>query len=553
MSSQSVETKTVVIVGGGLAGLSAAFRLTLQKDANLSFVVLEADSRFGGRTITRGCDRDMGAGYVGQAQNCIQFLIRAFDIKTISTHLPKDKAWLYHHPDGERVEAFPGDNPLEFPGVPNAKDRLGELDLLSLEVKRVLQEPWKHPMAADWDSKTVADFIEERRELFRKGDTINGMSPETEAIFTASVRAAFSLDPDQISFYFLLYYAACAGSYSALVDIAGGDASAEGTRLQFGTQDLVRSLVGAIGEGNIRRDAKVVEIQSYADGSAVVTTEDGRVFVAEKVIVAASPPVAGKIAYRVEPADDEKLEAHLEVCGLMAKSIGRTIKGFVRFKSAVWRNKGRPDMPPKHNGLSGYTLSMAPSQEYPIGWTLDNVWEAPEEHRNCSETSYSLMTFIGGKPAAEWGAPTTKEQRGVAVIKHLKKIFDFTDDDFFTRPPEKSYDELDWAKDHPGVPAPAAMMPPGILSNEERARALREPVGSIHWAASELAFEWCGYLNGAVESGFAAASEVLLALADLGSKLGDEPEVSLALSSGPPPISTDELPVGPQPDAPTQH
>jgi hypothetical protein len=98
-------------------------------------------------------------------------------------------------------------------------------------------------------------------------------------------------------------------------------------------------------------------------------------------------------------------------------------------------------------------------------------------------------------------------------------------------------------------------MPPGILSNEARATALRAPIGTIHWAASELAFEWCGYMNGAVESGFAAASEVLLALAGLGPQreAGSEPTASPLLSSLPPPPISIEPPLGIQPDAPTQH
>jgi monoamine oxidase len=43
--------------------------------------------------------------------------------------------------------------------------------------------------------------------------------------------------------------------------------------------------------------------------------------------------------------------------------------------------------------------------------------------------------------------------------------------------------------------------------------ALREPVGVIHWAGTESATEWCGYLEGALEAGDRAAAEVCDALA----------------------------------------
>jgi monoamine oxidase len=39
--------------------------------------------------------------------------------------------------------------------------------------------------------------------------------------------------------------------------------------------------------------------------------------------------------------------------------------------------------------------------------------------------------------------------------------------------------------------------------------ALREPVGRIHWAGSELAEEWCTYMNGAITSGEKTARAVI--------------------------------------------
>ena len=38
---------------------------------------------------------------------------------------------------------------------------------------------------------------------------------------------------------------------------------------------------------------------------------------------------------------------------------------------------------------------------------------------------------------------------------------------------------------------------------------LREPVGRIHWAGTETAGRWMGYVDGAIESGIRAAAEVL--------------------------------------------
>jgi monoamine oxidase len=39
--------------------------------------------------------------------------------------------------------------------------------------------------------------------------------------------------------------------------------------------------------------------------------------------------------------------------------------------------------------------------------------------------------------------------------------------------------------------------------------ALREPIGPLHWAGTETATRWNGYIDGALQSGERAALEVL--------------------------------------------
>lgn len=53
-------------------------------------------------------------------------------------------------------------------------------------------------------------------------------------------------------------------------------------------------------------------------------------------------------------------------------------------------------------------------------------------------------------------------------------------------------------------------MAPGGLSKFEH--VLRQSTGRIHYVGTETAFEWKGYMEGAVRSGERGAREVLLAL-----------------------------------------
>jgi monoamine oxidase len=52
-----------------------------------------------------------------------------------------------------------------------------------------------------------------------------------------------------------------------------------------------------------------------------------------------------------------------------------------------------------------------------------------------------------------------------------------------------------------------AHFPPGVWT--QLGPALREPVGRIHWAGTETAERWMGYVDGAIESGIRAAAEIL--------------------------------------------
>ncbi|WP_457590188.1 FAD-dependent oxidoreductase [Gordonia aurantiaca] len=54
---------------------------------------------------------------------------------------------------------------------------------------------------------------------------------------------------------------------------------------------------------------------------------------------------------------------------------------------------------------------------------------------------------------------------------------------------------------------PTGVAAPGVLT--KYGPALREPVGPIHWAGTETADHWTGYMDGAVRAGKRAAREIL--------------------------------------------
>ena len=68
------------------------------------------------------------------------------------------------------------------------------------------------------------------------------------------------------------------------------------------------------------------------------------------------------------------------------------------------------------------------------------------------------------------------------------------------------YVDYRWSTEEFAAGGPTAAVPP--RSWTRYGPWLRRPVGPIHWAGTETADEWTGFLDGAVRSGQRAAAEV---------------------------------------------
>lgn len=73
----------------------------------------------------------------------------------------------------------------------------------------------------------------------------------------------------------------------------------------------------------------------------------------------------------------------------------------------------------------------------------------------------------------------------------------------------RDYIEQDWTAERWTRGCYGAHFPPGTWT--QFGPALRRPVGRLHWAGTETATAWSGYMDGAVQSGQRAAAEILSA------------------------------------------
>jgi monoamine oxidase len=113
-----------------------------------------------------------------------------------------------------------------------------------------------------------------------------------------------------------------------------------------------------------------------------------------------------------------------------------------------------------------------------------------------------LLAFLEGEHARVLNRVSPWERRA-AVVASLVRFFGRKAADVV------EYVELDWSEEEWTRGCYGAHFPCGVWT--QYGPALRAPCGRIHWAGAETATVWSGYMDGALQSGARAASEVIAA------------------------------------------
>jgi len=440
----------VAIVGAGMAGLSAA--LELQR-AGRSIAVLEARDRAGGRLESRqladGVWIDVGGQWVGPTQDRLYSLARAHGAETFPTWTEGQNVVEL----GGRLTRYTGTIPKLRPHVvADVGQAMARLDRMARKVP--VEAPWNAPKARQWDSQTVWSWMRH-----------NMATPTGREMMEIAVKAVWAAMPADVSLLHLLFYIASAGNFDLLLDTDGG---AQQDRFVQGAGSLAQRVADSLGE-QVHYGAPVRRIEWSADGVRLMS--DGVEVRAARAIVAVPATLAGRIAY------DPPLPGYRDQL-TQRVPMGAVIKCFAIYDEPFWRAQG----------LSGSTVSGSG----PLTLTVDN---SPP-----SGSPGILVGFLEGDHARSFGRVPADERRA-AVLANLVQLLgpragqpvDFI---------EKSWAEEEWSRG-----CYEGYTPPGVLT--AFGPALRAPIGALHWAGTETATKWNGYIDGALQSGERAAREVL--------------------------------------------
>jgi monoamine oxidase len=445
----------VIVVGAGFAGLTAARRLA---EAGRGVVLLEARARVGGRTETievAGVVVDIGGQWVGPGQDRLYDLAAELGVETFPQHVGGD-AVLVRAGRATRLDDFA--EGFSGAALGDYITAVGRLEALAATIP--LDAPWTAPDAATLDGQTVETWLRDNTE-----------SDEARDLFRLGIQAVFATEPANLSLLHCCFYLASAGGWSPLTDTEGGaqqDRFVGGTRpVAAGLADLVRK-AGA----EIVLDAPVRRIVQDGGG---VTVEHGRGTTrSRRCVVAVPPTLAARIDYDPPlPASRDQLTQRMPA--------GSVIKFHVVYDRPWWRDEG----------LSGQVLAVGD----PIDVTFD--CSPPEGDRGIITGFFEGAQAIAAEALGEQG-------RRDHVVDVLTRALGPRAAD------PVAYVDRDWGAEAWTRGCYGAHLPPGAWT--QLGPALRPPVGLIHWAGTETAERWAGYIDGAISSGDRVAGEVEAAL-----------------------------------------
>jgi monoamine oxidase len=440
----------VVVVGAGLSGLYTARLLAA---AGADVLVLEAQSRVGGRTLTihfsDGTFVDDGGQWVSPGQHCIVKLAEELGIRLFPSW---SEGATVHWRAGKRTVS----NDLFLPEDGNAAVVAREAAKVLSAMAETLSpdEPWAAPQSAEWDRTTLHSWL-----------TTNVASEPARRVLATAIEGVFARNSMPTSLLAALFWIRCGDPLTPF--LTPNDPGPE-QRFDGGAGQLSQRMTDGLG-GRVILNTPVISISHRSDGVEVATAE--RSISTQRVVVAIPPALAGRIYY--EPALPT-MRDHLT----QRVPMRWAIKVHCLYRRRFWADEG----------LSGQVVSDAGT----VRVCADN-----------SPPSGAPGVLVGFIEEAEAGrvVKISSMERRSEVLAGFARYFGPQAGE----PVE--YLEKDWGNDPFCRGVDGGYWPAGVWTGY--GASLRASIGCIHWAGTETASIWNGKMEGALLAGRRAAEEIL--------------------------------------------
>jgi monoamine oxidase len=451
----------IVIVGGGLAGLTCAYRL---KQAGYRADVYEASDRLGGRCWTRR--GDFAAGQIGEHGG---ELIDQGHTQTrqLAQELGLDLDNLLS------AEANGADPFYYFDGSPYSFAEATD------DLKAIWQQLHKDVSAASYptlytqstqrgrelDAMSVADWI----GAYVPG----GLKSKLGQLLDVAYNIEYGAETNVQSSLNMLYLL----GYSGQGQLRIFGPSNEKYHVRGGNDQIPAQLAAAL-PGQIRRESELIAIARNADASYRLTFQTGATtstVAADHVVLALPFSILRETDYSKAGFSKVK-ETAIEELGM-----GTNSKLHVQFDSRYWSSLGN----------QGDTYA---DTGYQTTWDVTRAQPG---------TPGILVDYTGGKIGASFGSGTPAE-RATKFLRQLEPVLPGITSRWNGRA------TVDYWLGYPWTKGSYSYWKVGQYTRF--AGAERQPEANCHFAGEHTSIDFQGYLNGAVESGERSAGEILAAL-----------------------------------------
>lgn len=460
VSSSTLEAP-VVILGGGIAGLTAAYRLT---QASVPCSIFEASARLGGRMFTKtkfndeGMTCELGGELVDSNHQDLISLCKELEIE-IDDFTAEDAglaANLYYLNQKYYTE----------------KDLIPLFKPFAKRLKRDQKKIQKTSYAKKMDSQNLDDYLSGYRDV--------------QKWIVELIRIAYigecGVEPADQSALSLLY--ALSPDTKEGFKIYGD--SDESKRIRGGNASLIQKLeefLKARGVA-INTQSPVVKIEDSHSGLKITINKNGETqTILGKKVICTIPfsvlrTIDGVSTLKINPLKKKCIqELGYATCG----------KVMIGYRSKIWRlglAKGTT-MVPKSNGMVYTDLNV------------QNLWETS---RTQVGSSGILTSFTGGKLGSLIG-PASRDR----AIDNIEEIFPGTKLDF-----DGHSAVMNWTTMPYNLGAFATPKPGQVIEFSE-INWTPELSGKLIFAGEHIADKFQGFMNGACRSGNRAAELVLQA------------------------------------------
>ncbi|NVJ85291.1 MAG: flavin monoamine oxidase family protein [Algoriphagus sp.] len=445
-----IPSTEVIIVGAGFSGIAAAKKL---HEAGISFKILEARDRIGGRVYTRYLQEDLyldlGGQWIGPTQDRMYELCKEYGISYFETF-----------DEGKNILNLRG-KIRTYKGIIPKMDPISliNLDILMRKLERMAKKidvhaPWAHPKASTWDQITLEAFL-------RK----NSKTKSCYEVIKVGCETIFACELHEISLLHSLFYIRSGTSLDSLINIQEG---AQQHRIIGGMQGIAEAMAAPFRD-QIQFESPVDKIIQGANQLQVISGEQQ--IDTNHVILTVPPPLLKKIHF--EPGLSEEKNKLLE-----NYPMGRVGKCFMIYDRPFWRDKQ----------FSGQVVS-----------------DDPRSHQTVFDCSPAdgkygiLMGFTIGNRADDYFSKN-EESRKAQMLNQLTQYFGEEAKNPI-RYIDFSMSDEPWSKG-----CYAGLIPTGAWSTWRD--AYRKSEGNLHFAGTEAATVWHGYIEGAVRAGETAALKI---------------------------------------------